>query len=211
MATIAEDMKRLTEDMLAANDMRLKAVDALRTGTRDALKRFRSDRNKMATNQAKDFAGFSRELSKDVHEIRRKAQDMIKEFNKAGRQMSREQSDRLAHFAQGLAHDVTAMLNRFEKERGHMSKELGRQLAQEIADIKAAAEQVLKDTESFIREQHSGMVRARQAWQHMAAAIAQARITSLSYPTEETGTEGCRTKHASRKTRNKRGSPAGPN
>jgi DNA anti-recombination protein RmuC len=144
MATaIAEDMKRLAEDMLAANDTRLRVVGSLMATTRETLQRFHTDRHKMATGQAKDLAGFTIGLSRDVHEIRRKARNLIKEFKKTGRQMSTEQSNRLADFVQGLAQDVTAMLGRFEKERGRMSKELGQRLAQEIGDIKTAVEQIL--------------------------------------------------------------------
>jgi DNA repair exonuclease SbcCD ATPase subunit len=188
MATaIVEDMKELAEDMLAASDMRLRAVGSLVATTRETLRKYHTDRHKMAASQAKDLAGFASGLSKDVHEIRRKAQNLIKEFNKTGRQMSTEQSNRLAGFVQGLAQDVTAMLSRFEKDRRRMSKELEQRLAQEIGDIKTAVEQTLKETESLMHEQHSGMVKARHAWQDACAAIARARAAGHGCPVAETG------------------------
>jgi hypothetical protein len=185
VTAIAEDMIRLSEDMIAANDARLTVVDALVTGTRATLKRFRADRSKMAAHQAKDLAGFMGELSKDVEEIRRKAQGLIKEFDTASRQMSGEQSKRLAGFVRGLARDVTSMLSRFGKERGHVSREFGKRLDQEITDIKAAVEEILKDTGSFMNEQRAGMAKARQAWRNMSVAIGKARKVGFTTPAVE--------------------------
>lgn len=205
MATmIAEEMKKLTEDMIAASGMRLRAVGSLMAQTQETLKGFCTDRGRMAASQRKDLRGFTNELSRDVQALRRKARDIVKEFGKMGRQMSEEQSKHLAGFAQGLAKDVTEMLTRFEKERGHMSKELDRRLAREIADIQGAVEQVLKETESFMQEQHSGMAAARRAWRNMSAAIARARMTGFASPAAHTRPKAHTPEHAACKTRVKR-------
>lgn len=203
---IAETMKRLTEDMIAANDMRLRSVGALVTETHETLKGFCADRKKMAMDQAKDLADFVHDLSKTV-------QGFLAGFRKNHRQMSKEQSQRLAGFVQDLAQDVTSMLNRFEKERTHMSKELRERLVQEIEDIKAAVEQILKDTESFMKEQHSDMGKAKQAWQSMVAAIGSARKAGFMTPAVETGRTVGTAKQAAGKARGKKstkkvGSPA---
>jgi hypothetical protein len=175
--TMAEDMKKLTEEMIAANEARLGAVGTLLTQTRAALKGFGADRTKMAADQAKDLAAFMGELSQNVTAIRREAQDKLGAFGKANRQMSKDQSQRLADYAQGLVRDVTSMLSRFDQERAHMSQEFGARLDQEIAGIKAAVEQILKDAAGFVNEQHAGMVQARQAWRQMCATIGQTRKT----------------------------------
>jgi chemotaxis regulatin CheY-phosphate phosphatase CheZ len=196
-------MKRLTEDMLAANETRLQAVGGLVVQTRETLKEFGADRSHMAANQAKDLAGFVGELSKSVQEIRRAAQDRLGAFDQANRQMSKDQSKHLADYVQGLARDVTSMLRRFDKERTHMSKDLSDRLDREIADIKGAVEQVLKDAADAMHEQHSGMVKARQAWQEMCAAIGQARSAGLPTPAE--GGPAARTpKRAGRKGHGKK-------
>jgi len=205
MATmIAEDMKKLTEDMIAASGMRLRAVGLLMAQTQETLKGFCADRSKMATSQRKDLRGFTNELSRDVQELRRKARGMVREFGKMGRQMSGEQSKHLAGFVQGLAKDVTEMLTRFEKERGHMSKQLGEQLAREIADIKESVERIFKDTDRFMHEQHSGMATARRAWRNMSAAIARARMTGFDSPAAHARHKAHTPKHATCKTRVKR-------
>lgn len=182
VTTIAEDMKRLTEDMMVASEARLRAVGALMTGTRETLKGFRTERNQMAAGQAKDLAGFVGELSQRVQEIRRCAQDLLREFDKANRQRSKDQSKRLADYVQGLVRDVTSMLSRFDKERAHMSQELGARLEGEIADVKTAVEQILKDAAGFVNEQHAGMAKARKTWQDMCAALSRARSAGFEAP-----------------------------
>lgn len=164
----------------------------------------------MAANQRKDLSGFTNELSRDVRELRRRARDMVKEFGKMGRQMSDEQSKHLAGFVQGLAKDVTEMLTRFERERGHMSKELDKRLAREIDDIKEAVEQILKETENFMQEQHSGMAAARRAWRNMSAAIARTRMTGFDAPAAHGGHKAHTPKHATRKTPVKRNTAKTP-
>ncbi|MCX5644922.1 MAG: hypothetical protein NTZ17_09600 [Phycisphaerae bacterium] len=194
---IAADMKRLTEDMIAANDMRLRAVGTLTTETHETLKGFAAGRSKMATDQAKDLADFVEDLSKTV-------KGFLTGFRKNHEQMSKEQSRHLASFVQDLAQDVTSMLSRFEKEREHMSKELAERLAEEITDIKAAVEQILKDTGHFMDEQHSDMAKARQAWQNMSAAMSNARKAGFMAPVVEAGHKVCTAKQATRKTRGKK-------
>jgi len=202
--TIAEDMRKLTEDMIAASGMRLRAVGSLMAQTQETLKGFCADRTKMATSQRKDLRGFTTELSRDVRELRRKARGLVKEFGTMGRQMSEEQSKHLAGFVQGLAKDVTEMLTRFEKERGHMSKELDKRLAREITDIKEAVEQILKETGNFMQEQHSGMAAARRAWRNMSAAVARARMTGFASPATDARHKAHTPKHAACRTRVKR-------
>jgi len=187
---IAEDMKRLTEDIIAANDVRLRAVGTLMTETRETLKGFSADRKKMATDQAKDLADFVDDLSRTV-------KGFLTGFRKNHEQMSKEQSKHLAGFVQGLAQDVTSMLSRFEKEREHMSKELRERLTEEITGIKAAVEQILN-------EQHSDMAEARQAWQNMSVAMSNARKAGFMAPAVEAGHKVCTAKQATRKTRGKK-------
>jgi gas vesicle protein len=196
---MVEDMKRFTEDMIAASQTRLRAVGGLVTQTQQTLKRFRSDRGKMAATQAKDLAGFTDELSKSVKEIRRRAQSTIKEFDKAGRQMGKEQSKRLADYVQGLSEDVRSMLNQFDSQRDHMSKEMTTRLEREIADIKGAVDQIVKDTACFINEQHAGMAKARQAWRNMTTTCHRARRAGSAAPTVKAEPKARPARRAARK------------
>jgi hypothetical protein len=204
VVTIAQDMKKLTEDMIAASEARLLAVGTLVTQTRETLQGFAAGRSKMATDQAKDLAGFVGELSKSVQQIRREAQDRLGEFDKANRQMSKDQSKRLADYVQGLVRDVTSLLGRFDKERAHMSQGLRERLDGEIAGIKGAVEQILQDAAESMNEQHSGMIKARQAWQEMCAAISRARNAGFTAPAAEMERAARTPKRAGRKGHGKK-------
>jgi archaellum component FlaC len=172
---IAEDMKRLTENIMISSDVRLKAVGELVADTHKTLKGFAADRKKMAAEQAKDLASFTNGLSKNVDSLLKKAQQMIAEFHKTNRQMSKEQANELAAFVHDLTGDVRSMLSGFERHRSEMSKELRDRLAKEIKDIQTQVEKILGDADKFVGECSSDMAEARKAWKDMTARLSKAR------------------------------------
>ncbi len=186
ITTIAEDMKKLTEDILTSHDLRVKTLGDLVSYTHDLMgdtrktvKGFTVDRKKMAEEQAKDLTNFANGLSKDVQSLLKKAQDMVKEFGKNNRQMSKEQAKNLANFVSDLTKSVGAMLNGFEKERDKMSKELKDNLSKQIKDIQTEVKRILKESDNLIGEYSSEMAQARKAWKDMSKAVAKARISGV--------------------------------
>jgi methyl-accepting chemotaxis protein len=179
---IAEDMKRLTENIMISSDVRLKAVGELVADTHRTLKGFTADRKKMAAEQAKDLASFTNGLSKNVDNLLKKAQQMIAEFHKTNKQMSREQAKELAAFVNDLTGDVRSMLSGFEKHRSEMSKETKDRLAKEIRDIQTQVEKILGDADKFIGEFSSDMAQARKAWKDMSTRLAKARKAGFVAP-----------------------------
>lgn len=179
---IAEDMKKLTENIMISSDVRVKAVGELVADTHKTLKGFAMDRKKMAAEQAKDLASFTNGLSKNVDNLLKKAQQMIAEFHKTNRQMSKEQANELAAFVKDLTRDVRSMLSGFEKHRSEMSKELKEKLAREIKDIQEQVEKILGDADKFIGECSSDMAQARKAWKDMSARLSKARKAGFVAP-----------------------------
>jgi uncharacterized protein YicC (UPF0701 family) len=179
---IAEDMKKLTENILISSDVRLKAVGELVADTHKTLKGFATDRKKMSQQQAKDLADFVNRLSKNVQSLQKKAQDMVKEFQKSNKQMSKEQAKNLSDFVKNLANDVGLMLSSFEKDRSKMSKELKDRLSREIKDIQTQVEKILDDADKFVGECSSDMAQARKAWKSMSAMLTKARKAGFVMP-----------------------------
>lgn len=179
---IAEDMKRLTENIMISSDVRLKAVGELVADTHRTLKGFTADRKKMAAEQAKDLASFTNGLSKNVDNLLKKAQQMIAEFHKTNKQMSREQAKELAAFVNDLTGDVRSMLSGFERHCSEMSKETKDRLAKEIRDIQTQVEKILGDADKFIGEFSSDMAQARKAWKDMSTRLAKARKAGFVAP-----------------------------
>ena len=176
---IAEDMKKLTENIIISNDVRLKAVGELVSETHKTLKGFAGDRKKMAAEQAKDLADFANGLSKNV-------QGFLKEFQKNHQQMSKEQARSLSDFVKNLANDIGSMLGSFEKDREKMSKELKNKLAREIKDIQAEVKRILNEADKLVGEYSSDIAQARKSWKAMCGTLAKARKSGLVMPKIET-------------------------
>lgn len=130
---IAESMRSTAENIIGSYNVRVKALGDLVADTHKTLRRFTSDRKKIANDQTKNLTNFVEDLSRSV-------EDILKQFHGTHRQMSQEQAKSLAHFMKNLTNDVGAMLGRFHKDRGRMSKELKRSLAKEVKEIEAYIE-----------------------------------------------------------------------
>ena len=201
---IAEDMKKLTENIIISNDFRLKAVGQLVADTHETLNGFSTDRKKMAAQQTKDLANFMNGLSKNVQSMLKTARNMVQQFHKDNMQMSEEQSKNLADFVNNLVTDVGSMLSSFQKEHKHMSKELKAKLNREIKDIEAEVERIIGDADKLIGEFSAGMAQAKKAWKSMSAALARARKTSFIMTEVDAGEKVSTVKQATRKAQGKK-------
>lgn len=180
--SIAEGMKKLTDDIVSSADFRLKAVGNIVADTQNTLKGFTAGRKRMSQQQAKGLADFTNGLSKDVQNLLKQAQDMVNHFHKTNRQMGMEQAKNLADFAGKLNKDVSSMLTGFEKDRGRMSKELRNKLAMEIEDIHTQVERILDQTDKLVGEYKSDIIRAKKAWKDMSTTTSRARKKCLATP-----------------------------
>jgi hypothetical protein len=180
--TVAEEMKKLTENIMVSSDVRLKAVGELVSNTHKTLKGFSTDRKKMAAQQTRDLANFMNGLSKNVQGLLKSARDMVEQFRKDNTQMSNEQAKRLAAYINDLVTGVGAMLDRFQKDHKHASKELRDKLAGEINHIQKDVERILEDAGRFVGEFGDGMAQARKAWASMSAVLTRARKAGFAAP-----------------------------
>ncbi|OHB78568.1 MAG: hypothetical protein A2Z25_14800 [Planctomycetes bacterium RBG_16_55_9] len=187
---IGEDMKKLTENMIVCNDVRLKAVGHLVADTHKTLKGFSTNRKKMAAQQTRDLAHFMDGLSKNVQGMLGSARNMVQQFEKDNMQMSKEQAKSLGDFVQDLVSNVGSLLSSFQKEHNRISKDLGSNLAKEIKDIQTEVQSILDDADKFMHDYRSQMAQARKAWKNMSAALAKARKSGLKAPDTDAGDNG---------------------
>jgi light-regulated signal transduction histidine kinase (bacteriophytochrome) len=202
--TIAEDIKRLTENIIISNDVRLKTVGQVVTDTHRILREFSGDRKKMAAQQAKDLANFMNGLSRNVQGLLKSARGMVQQFHKDNMQMSREQAKNLADFVSNLVTNVGSMVDRFRKDHNNMSKELRRKLAREIKDIQAEVERILSDADKLVGEFGADMAQAKRAWKSMSSALARARKAGFMMPEIDAGEKVTTVKQATRKAQNRK-------
>lgn len=180
--SIAENMQKLTEDIIVSSDVRLKAVGDLMADTRRTLNGFSRDRKKMAAQQSKDLGQFVSGLSKNVQGMLRSARNMVEQFNKDNTQMSEEQARSLADFVRDLVTNVGSMLGSFQKDHDGMSRDLRNRLAREIKDIQAEVRTILDNADKLMHEYKANMAEARKAWRSMSAALDRATKRSGSKP-----------------------------
>jgi len=201
---IAEDMKKLTENIIASHDVRVKALGNLVADTHETLRGFSMDRKKMGVQQAKDLADFMNGLSKNVQSLLKSARNMIQQFHKDNMQMSKEQAKNLADFVNGLVTDVGSMLNSFQKDHKQMSKELRSKLTREIKDIQAEVERILGDADKLMGEYSSDMAGAKKAWKSMSAVLDRSRSAGFPMHGINAGKKVSTVKRATRKAQGKK-------
>ena len=201
---IAEDMKKLTENIIFSNNVRLKAVGDLVADTHETLNRFPVDRKKMAAEQARDLADFTDGLSKNVQSMLKSARNMVQQFHKENMQMSKEQAKNLADFVNSLISNVGSMLNSFQKDHAHMSKELKAKLTREIKDIQAEVEKILGDADKLMGEFSADMAGAKKAWQSMSAVLVKSRKAGFMMPGIAAGKKATTVKEAINRSKGKK-------
>ena len=125
--SIAEDMKKLTEDIVTSYDMRVKSIGTLVKDTHQMLKGFNSEHAEMAEKLSSDLAAFIAGLVKDTHQ-------MLKGFDSEHKEMSAKLSADLKKFVGGLVKETAVLVKKFQAEHKKMAEELEADLAKSETD-----------------------------------------------------------------------------
>lgn len=125
---IAEDMKKLGEDIVASYDMRVKAIGELVKDTHTTLKGFHTEHKEMS-------AALRAELAKGE-------QSRLKDFE--------SMMGDIQNFVKGLAKNVGNMLKTFQKEHKEMADELKAGLEQGETDRLKDFKTMMSEIEKFI-------------------------------------------------------------
>jgi len=143
---IADDIKKIGEDIVASYDMRVKAIGELVQDTNKLLGGFTAERKDMASKQAKALADFVTELTKDVS-------SMLKGFQGEHKDMSKALSKSLSDFVADLVKDVGKMMNDIQQVHKEMADALRDSLEKGEADrlkgFKAMIGDIKKDTKAI--------------------------------------------------------------
>ncbi|MBU4403903.1 MAG: hypothetical protein KJ907_14370 [Actinobacteria bacterium] len=162
--SIAEDIKKLGEDIVASYDVRVKAIGALVKDTHQMLKGFNSEHKEMSEKLRSDLAKGEGDRLKDfkamMSEVKKFVADMVEGTAKLMRGIQAEQKDRNK--------GVADLLEKFAKDHEAMAVDLKKSLAQgekgRIEDfdkmmkgIQKYVVDVVKETKSLIKQ-----IQARQ-------------------------------------------------
>lgn len=169
---VAEGMKRITENIIASNDMRLKAASNLAADIRNMLKEFSSDRKKMSDEQKEALSIFMKSLSGEI-------KDLLNEMQKNRKNMGETQAKSLAAFVKNLDKEVNTMINSFLKERGEKFDELRRKHTQEINNIRNNVKQIINEAKNLISKYKDDIGEAHNIWQEMSVNLDKSRKEGL--------------------------------
>lgn len=106
---ISNDMKKLREDIVSANDVRVKAIGVLVKDTHKMLKGFQAEHKEMATN-------LRGELAKGEEKRLKGEEKRLKDF--------RVMMANIQKFVSDVDKEVSAMIERFQKEHKAMADKL---------------------------------------------------------------------------------------
>ena len=142
---IAEDIKKIGEDIVASYDLRVKAIGELVSDVHETLEGFTTDRKKMGEEQAKNLSDFVKGLSKSV-------EDMLKRFQKDHKQMSDDQAKSLADFVKDLTKNVGDTMTRIQKAHKEMADNLKESLEKGETDRLKDFKDMMGDITKGIKE-----------------------------------------------------------
>lgn len=181
---ISNDMKKLREDIVSANDVRVKAIGVLVKDTHKMLKGFQAEHKEMATNlrgelakgedqRLKDFRVMMANIQKFVSDVDKEVSAMIERFQKEHKAMADElrenlekgEADRLKTFndMMGNIHQdinqietyVANKLKEFSDAHAGMSEELKKMLANYVADMVKATKNLMSDIQNRQKERNA--------------------------------------------------------
>jgi len=159
---LAEDTKKLAEDIVASYDLRVKEIRKLAKDTQSMLKEFQGEQKGMAAELKKTF--------KQEEADRLKAEaDRIKAFGSMKNEIQAEQEKRNKA--------VADLLEKFAKDHEDMAAELRKTLKEgEVVRLK----EVLNLLQEFKTERE----KMAANWQALTAAMAKRRSIKLKVETE---------------------------
>ena len=198
--SIADDMKKLTEDIVASYDVRVKAVGAIVKETAEMLKGFNSEHKELVKQTAEMLKGFDSEHKGMAAKLKADLAAFISEHKEMAAKLKAD----LTEFVNGLVKETAALVKKFQAEHKGMAEELKADLAKGeterlkafkgmmgdirkgVKDIEAYVARKLQeltdahaDMSAELKKELSGYAGEREKmaaiWQDMVATLARKR------------------------------------
>lgn len=166
---LANEMRRLTEDFLAAHGDRSTAVADIRDNTAKDLSKFHTSRKNMASQQSRRLADYVNGLSDNISKT-------LKSLDKAHQQMAAEQRNHLADYVDGLHDNVADMLQSIDIAHHRMSVAQRRRLDAERTRLASEVEEMRRSLQADQSE-------ARKIWNNFAATVQGSKTKKTSAKT----------------------------
>ena len=194
---IAEDIKKLGEDIVGSYDSRVKAIGTLVKDTHQMLKGFDTEHKEMSEKQAEALANFVNGLTKDVGAMMKAIAKAHKEMaDKLEADLAKGEEDRIKDFKPMMAGIqkeikeietyVAKKLKEFHGAHADMSEELKKELAKYVDDMVKATKKLMADIQARQKERNTEVADLLEAykterekmaanWQALTATMAKRR------------------------------------
>jgi len=180
---IANDIKKLGDNIIASYDTRIKAIGELVSNTHKTLNRFAVDRKKMSKEQARALTDFVADLTKNVgHMITGFQKDHKAMANDLKGNLKKGEADRTKAFKDMMANiqkDINDIetyiknkLKEFSEAHSNMSEELKKDLAKYVSDI-------ANSVKNLLGEYRSDIGQAKEAWMSMSSVMAKSKTGDI--------------------------------
>ncbi len=132
---ISNDMKKLREDIVAANDVRVKAIGVLVKDTHKMLKGFQAEHKEMATNlrgelakgeekRLKDFWVMMANIQKFVSDVDKEVSTMIERFQKEHKAMADKLKENAVELRENIEKGEADRLKTFNDMMGNIHQDI---------------------------------------------------------------------------------------
>lgn len=162
---LGQDMKRLTEDILALYDTRASFVNELIRETAGKLETFRSDRSEMSHDLREALQGELRARRNTVHQFLAECRDHMKELAKAHESMSKE---------------VNEFLNTSEATRKDQFTGMMTAIRSRLLVIRSVTQEILDSSRELLESFGKDHQEMAEAWRDMSASLKARRTARVS-------------------------------
>lgn len=136
---VANDMKKLSEDIITSYDLRVSFITDLSKNVDDLIKAFQKEHTELSAKIKEDSAKIKNDLLRGEEErlndyrtmmdstqasiagIRADVESKLKEFHKVHARMSKSQQKELARYMKGIVRETGKILDSFKAEREKMA------------------------------------------------------------------------------------------
>lgn len=179
---LAESMKNITENIVAAHNVRVKAlgdlIDQVSASMADVNKQMKdmaADRKKMSAAQAAELAKFAGDLAGNVGRKLKGFRHELELLAKDRAVNARELKSRMQKEAKELQNMVKKSLGDYREAHADMSAALKQKLGAFVKDIVGAVGDLSASTQGMMKHYRDDIHKAAGAWQSMTRTLAKAR------------------------------------
>ncbi len=165
---LSDEMRNLTQHMLAGHESRTAAVAGIRTSTAEELAEFHAAHQAQAAEQRE-------QLDEYMNGLRRDTAAFLSDATGARQAMATQQRERLDEYTDGLRRDTEALLKELDAAHEAMATEQRQRLATERERLTSDVAAMRDRFQAEQREMRADLSEAQRVWSSFSRQMQQRR------------------------------------